>query len=378
MAGKKQHYVPQFLLRNFSLSDSKQKQVAAYRIPEGKLIPRATIRDQAHENHFYGVAEIEDGLAWLEQAAAPLIDVAIAKEQIPRPGTTDWLTLLTFAIAQKARTRAAADETNDFTDKLVKRMMEGVPEFKEYMDQIRITVDNAPGSTLAVTLTNLTLVRDLAYKLLCNRTSIPFLVSDNPAVLYNQFLEHRKKVGSNTGLATKGLQLFLPLDPRHILIFFDDAVYKIGGRRLSSQRVDVTVEDDVRALNLLQAVSADCFLYFNDQLPSAAVTDLVRTATRFRPQDRAQLLECQPLSGNAVKDSILLRVFGEDVRTHLALRFISVTPQARRYNFGNRLVHQRDPALVEMHKRFLVEVEAGRFQPHEFVAFVDSLDGWSR
>lgn len=53
MAGKKQHYVPQFLLRNFSLSGAEGK-IAAYRISERKYIPRTSTRDQAHENNFYG------------------------------------------------------------------------------------------------------------------------------------------------------------------------------------------------------------------------------------------------------------------------------------------------------------------------------------
>ena len=55
MAGKKQHYVPQFLLRNFAVDGSEQS-VAAYRFGEGRHLPGTKIRNQAHENNFYGLA----------------------------------------------------------------------------------------------------------------------------------------------------------------------------------------------------------------------------------------------------------------------------------------------------------------------------------
>jgi hypothetical protein len=111
---------------------------------------------------------------------------------------------------------------------------------------------------------------DLCFKLVINKTKEPFITSDHPVVLYNQFLEPRKKYGNNTGLACKGLEIFLPISPRHLLIFFDPDVYKVENK--SNVSVDITADADVKALNLLQCISADKNLYFNEEISEHQVS----------------------------------------------------------------------------------------------------------
>ncbi|WP_461622080.1 DUF4238 domain-containing protein, partial [Bradyrhizobium sp. 23AC] len=76
-----------------------------------------------------------------------------------------------------------------------------------------------------------------------------FITSDHPVVFYNQYAEHRT-IRSNTGLASKGLQIFYPISPYHIIILYDEAIYKIGAKKSTS--VDVTSVSDVQQLNDLQ------------------------------------------------------------------------------------------------------------------------------
>jgi hypothetical protein len=89
---------------------------------------------------------------------------------------------------------------------------------------------------------------DLRWKLLQNKTDLPFITSDHPAVRYNQFLEPRIRSGSNTGLVARGLQMFLPLSPKHVLVLFDSETYKVGGMKLRVMNVDVTHDEDVDEL----------------------------------------------------------------------------------------------------------------------------------
>ena len=56
---------------------------------------------------------------------------------------------------------------------------------------------------------------------------------------------------------SQGLQIFLPLSPKDVLVLSDSAVYKVGGRKLKVMDVDVTHEPDVDALNMVQVMNAD-------------------------------------------------------------------------------------------------------------------------
>jgi hypothetical protein len=373
MAGKKQHYVPQFLLRNFSTNGADGR-ISAYRFAEKKYLPRTSIRDQAHENNFYGDPKIENLLAGLEGEAARIIGAAIREEVLPRPWSSDHHALLTFALAQAYRTRAAADETNAMADRLVKRVIRDVPGLKEHLGVIKVTIENAPLYSLGTAAMSFTLASDLRYKLLCNRTAVPFIASDNPAVMYNQFLEPRKTTGSNVGLAVKGLQVFLPLGPKHLLLFFDASVYTVGGRRLASQRVEVTTEADVCEMNMLQAVNAAECLYFNDALSLRDVERLVTKAAKYRHDEKAKILEYQPKSGDIARDGVLLRMFSPDVRVHLRLRCIRLTPHAERYDFGDRLIHHRDPVFCKIYEWFVKGVRAGKYQVGQFNQFLDDIE----
>ncbi|PSB29751.1 hypothetical protein C7B70_17685 [Chlorogloea sp. CCALA 695] len=130
---------------------------------------------------------------------------------------------------------------------------------------------------------------DLHFKLIVNQTRKPFITSDHPVVLYNQFLEDKKSYGSNTGIACKGLEIFIPLSPSHLLIFFDGNVYKIGSK--SNFLVVITSETDVENLNLLQCISANENLYFNQEVTELQISHLMRRATQYRNTTKANVNE---------------------------------------------------------------------------------------
>ena len=65
---------------------------------------------------------------------------------------------------------------------------------------------------------------NLKWRLLINNTNLPFIISDNPVCLYNQFAE--KRHCSLCGLALSGLQVFYPLTPHLGMFYFDGDIYK--------------------------------------------------------------------------------------------------------------------------------------------------------
>lgn len=103
---------------------------------------------------------------------------------------------------------------------------------------------------------------NLKYKLIKNRTSNPFIISDNPLVLYNQFLEKRNwKFGSQRDFGLKGLQLFLPLNDSYMLAVYDSDIYKLGNKK--EQIVSIDDKNSIDQLNLLQFLNSESTVNFN-------------------------------------------------------------------------------------------------------------------
>lgn len=91
------------------------------------------------------------------------------------------------------------------------------------------------------------------YRLLVDQTGEGFVTSDNPVVANNQLLSFRT-FGSNCGIAAKGLQLYFPIDPRKLIVFYDGAVYRVGSG--DNIVVNVTSPADTYGINTLQVVGA--------------------------------------------------------------------------------------------------------------------------
>jgi hypothetical protein len=77
--GKKQHFIPQFYLRNFS--DINQKSIGLFRFIERKYIKNASIGDIAYRNRFYDDDNsIEILLSKIEGRWKRILDVFLGKD----------------------------------------------------------------------------------------------------------------------------------------------------------------------------------------------------------------------------------------------------------------------------------------------------------
>jgi hypothetical protein len=363
---KKQHFVPQFYLRNFAVRDTDRKMVSLYHLPSGRHVEKAPLKNQAYEDYFYKEAKIEDALGKIEGVVSPTIAQAIQHGVLPARFSEAHHALLLFVMFQAVRTPAASDELTGAMTAVWRKMAAEVPELAEHAGELEVKFHNAAAFMLAIASRSYPLTLDLRWKLLANRTGQPFITSDHPAVMYNQFLEHRSPDTGNTGVASKGLQIFLPLSPGYQLVLFDSGVYKVGGRKLTSTTADVTDEKDVKALNLLQAVNADDTLYFAETTNVRHVEDLVKKAERFRNVGKSEVKDRRVLdhSDGRVKDVIQLSRTG--VRTHLRLRCISVIPHVAEKPLDGRMAQIRDPQFYKLYCEFDDEVDAGRYKPSEF------------
>jgi hypothetical protein len=192
---------------------------------------------------------------------------------------------------------------------------------------LAISLSQAP--QLAATLS------DLAMRLVVAAPDTPFVTSDNPVFKYNSFCEGVAWSGV-VGAGCSGLQIFLPLAPSHLLMLFDTKVYATGQR--SGDAISKATHSDIRALNVLQGVSAHRNLYSN-LADEANLRSVVGAGKRHRGANR-------PVTIEAVNDrdsrESLVHQYERMPTLKLQLSFIAVRRRARRIPIAERARMYRD------------------------------------
>jgi hypothetical protein len=365
---KNQHFVPRFYLKKFSLQ-SQEERIGVFNISSLKFIKSANLYEQASKNYFYGRdLKIENTLQPLEAESAKIINSIVDQQTLPSVDSRDHQMLLMFIIALLGRTIYAAEMIDEAIGKYKETVSSinynALPESERNID---LTLTDAVQESLRIVLSNFPIVRDLCWKLIINETEQPFITSDHPVVLYNQFLEPRKTYGSNVGLASKGLEIFLPLSPKFTLVLFDKDVYRVGTRNKTSIKADSLA--DITALNLLQYINANKNIYFNENFLEKQVQELLITANSYRRQTKANW-DKYPSKVETEKKKNLLHLYGSDVKCSLKLSFISLVKKAKSYALGQKVTHVRDEQLCRLHEKFFKLVDQGLYNAGDFYEFV--------
>jgi len=290
---KRQHFVPVFYLKLFS-TDREQRRISLFHLGSQRLIPNVSIKRQAYKDNFYGSDRVfESAFEMLEGRSAQVISEIIQKNDHPAYYSQEHHVILTFATMLHARTLYSAEALDEAAERLVKTIFSKDPQVKDHLAKIEMGFPSPAQRSVQHAASMIHIVSDLGYKLLINETSTPFLTSDHPVVFYNQFFETRSTWGSNTGLASKGLQIFLPLSPRHQLIFYDQGLYKVSGI-IHHRPVSLKNPNDIDSLNGLQFLNAHTNLYFNQQV---SLDYLMSLSSRFSPYRRTEKSDVREFRG---------------------------------------------------------------------------------
>ena len=215
-ANKKHHYVPRFYLRHFTTDG---RSLSLYNIERDLVVGSANLKNQCYRDYMYGKdGKQERNLSLMEGALAELLKRLLTSHLLPAPWSPDHESLCILTLLQNARTAYASDAMDEFSDKIWKKVLEKDPRFPpEMLEKVRI-VNTDPANLAVFTMLRLYhLIMDMDYRLLLAPEDSEFITSDNPVILYNQLLEF-EPLGSKTGLACKGLQIFLPLSPKVLLV----------------------------------------------------------------------------------------------------------------------------------------------------------------
>lgn len=283
-ATKNQHYVPRLLLRKFSADpvvERDRRFISLYILKAGRRVNQASISNECSDDYFYGTdGRLETALG-LEEAKISRLIKDLSPEALDNLTGEDLHQFRMFAHWQRARTQAMVNQLNNQADALIKTLareqVAHQPDLEissEDIDQVKVTLTHPQLLAMSGASKTIPFVCDLAVKFIQAPPTVEFILSDHPTVACNQFVENNQYLsGRNgwTGMAIKGLQMFLPLSPELTLALYDPTTYEYGSPK---SRICSANKRDVALLNKLQAINAVYSLYFRDSFPDQFLEEL--------------------------------------------------------------------------------------------------------
>ena len=228
MFPKNQHYVPQFLLKNFCLNKDSQ----IYVFDKSKEVVFEThVRNVAAENGFYNFKadgatfSIEHDLSNLERASSQIIEKIIKQESLSGMTSDEKATLSIFLAAQFSRTkqqRLMLKQMNDLLVAFIRRIggdPNNVKNFTPFSDEEEI--NRFAIMTLEENVKKFWPVFHRRGWILFKSTqSMRYYISDNPITLHN---DNDLGFMGNLGLGVKGIEIYFPLSPNLSLVIIDES-----------------------------------------------------------------------------------------------------------------------------------------------------------
>lgn len=372
---KNQHFIPQFYLRKFSKDG---RSIALLNLASGRVIPEASIKGQCSKPYLYGKDEdLEAAIQQLEQAGAGAISRILESEQPPAHDSKDGVALLTYAAFQYGRTPTAGEEMDAIATEMVRRILAapGVvddPEMAKQIKNISVRHHDPILNAVKMAMDVGPCLLDLPAKLVVNESAVEFVTSDVAVVFHNQWCEEAKGVGTR-GFASGGLQIFIPLSPRRLLVFYDPKIYKVGKPNRNVLRFDAAA--DAVAVNALQREAAHANLYFSGDKDTEA--SLLAMKGERKPRHvQVKSHKAKEVGG----ENELIHLFHESGTAKLQVPWCSVRRAARRVKLQDRLRSWRPDALRM--DEFLRGPRRSRYgpppdKPRTFVVVPDGDEGSS-
>lgn len=220
---KKQHYVPQFLLRNFALG--KKKRIHIFDIKAGKSFT-SHVKDTGHENNFYHHPvegnQMEFELGKLETQVAPVIDGIISNGSIQHLTFHENELIGLFTVVQMMRVNSLRESLTEMTEMIFEKLKGDSIASGSQAEAFLASLSEQDSKTQSIDMLKETPLELLPHILDKHLSLVKapkgesFYLSDNPIVKYNNLpREHR----GNLGLALKGIEVHFPVSPKYCLSY---------------------------------------------------------------------------------------------------------------------------------------------------------------
>ncbi len=256
MLPKNQHYVPQFLLKNFSFNEDSQ----IYVFDKSKEVVFEThIRNVAAENGFYNFKSdgttfsIEHDLSNLETASAQILEKIIKQESLSGMTSDEKATLSIFIAAQFSRTkqqRLMLKQMNDLLVNHIQRLggdpnnVKGFTPFSNDDEINRFAI-----MTLEENVKSFwPIFYERGWILFKSTNLMHYYISDNPITLHN---DNDFGFMGNLGLGVKGIEIYFPLSPNLSLGIIDESneeIIRAGYKNLKKLQLNKRAKRVIKGL----------------------------------------------------------------------------------------------------------------------------------
>ena len=272
---KNQHFVPRCYLRPFT-SREEDKTICLFNVDQLRAIPNASVRHQCAKSYFYGRnSKLEQAIQFVEQSYSAIARELRAPGHVLRAG--DKIVLLRFLLLQHLRTEAAsrrAVEMAACSDSVL-----GVEAFS-----FRFGVREAVQLAMRTYAEHMSAIDDLKVCLLRNKTPIPFITSDDPAVITNRwYFEDKRVVGRSFGMSASGLLGLMPITPDILCVAYDGDVYTIPNQ---GGWAELRRELDVKAFNQHQLLNCFANVFVHEEKHLAPIASSYKECALLRPTSR--------------------------------------------------------------------------------------------
>lgn len=336
---KNQHFVPAFYLRMFSIKDRKDS-IRLFNIETKKFIPYAKISKQASKPYYYGSdLRVENWLGKNETIFGRLIKKFGRGEMIDRfNAQTSIFKNSTYTLTEEFTSLLYFITVTDFRNPIRKKQMEGMydkytikfKDNKKFLEQINQAKEHSTVFPLFFVERITQLMADLHYKIIINNTAIPFITSDYPVAIYNQWMVSRLKRNGG-GYGSIGFQCFVPISDRCCIVVYDVDAYNVG--KLDQSVFYLGVQSDVNKLNLLQYLNSYANMYGNERMEEGYILKLGERAKRFSRQHQ----KTNELSSFEFDESKVTIEMSEGTDFNLDLSFVKLTEYGKRSMVNSKL-----------------------------------------
>lgn len=271
---KNQHFVPRCYLRPFTL-DEKGLAISLINIDRKKLIVNAPVKNQCSRDYFYGTdVRLESAIQSIEASYSGALRDLMRDKTFSHENQEIFRI---FWLFQHLRTEAAATRAVEMAE-ATRNMADLPPE--EFSLGIKEAVQMACrmfGEVMHV-------IDDLKFCVVKNKSKIPFIASDNPAVLTNMWhLGSKRLAAQSFGLGSAGMLAMLPLSPRYLLLGYDGDVYTVQKDR---GVVEIKTARDAVAFNRHQFLHCVANVYIHDASLSEILIGNYCDIEGLRPPER--------------------------------------------------------------------------------------------
>ncbi len=287
---KKQHFIPQFLLRNFAARKKNKARIWCFDKKSGRSY-LCSVRDVAHENKFYESTNLdgeaikrENLTGYADDLSAPVVHDVLANKRLKLDG--EQIVRLSYLIAtQIIRVPHERNAMEYMNKKIIEKWG---PEIRFEGDERPIGAYSAEDSKFSSILA-LQSVPELAkllqgkiWFLLMGSANTAFTLSDNPVVRHNH-LDYGPR--GSLGIAQDGIEVNLPISPTFALqCTCPKIAILMGGTpfgremiRLQRDGLPIPLEPSgVTFVNSLQVIHSERYVYAAKESDFELAIDMLR------------------------------------------------------------------------------------------------------